>query len=298
MTIDIVMPLYGGLEQFQAAVRSVQAQTSPDWRLVVIDDHMPDPAPSAWLATVDDPRIEFFRNDQNLGVNGNFSRSLREVQSSHFVLMGCDDVMLPRYVERMARYIAAHPHVAYIQCDVQVIDDLGDRVSPIADRVKEFYRPSIDAEVTMSGEELAVSLLRGNWTYFPSICWQTDAVRAHGFRTGLEIVLDLDLQLAIVGEGGALLVVPDLLFAYRRHSLSYSYRTATDGTRFLEERALFENAAETMAAKGWNHAARVARLHLSSRLNAATRIPAAVTSDRKSLGLLLSHTFGPSRARG
>jgi glycosyltransferase involved in cell wall biosynthesis len=298
VTIDIVMPLYGGLDQFQAAVRSVLAQTSADWRLVVIDDHLPDLSPAEWLATLEDTRIEYHRNDVNLGVNGNFSRSLREVRSKHFVLMGCDDIMLRDYVATMVRHIAAHPEVAYIQCDVEVIDDKGDRVMPVADRVKLYYRPNTGHELTMSGEDLAVSLLRGNWTYFPSICWRTDAVQAHGFRDGLEVVLDLDLQLAIVSDGGSLLVVPDLLFAYRRHSLSYSYRTATDGTRFLEERALFENAATTMAARGWKHAARVARLHLSSRLNAVTRIPAAVKSDREGLGLLLSHAFGPSRARG
>jgi len=38
MTFDIMLPYYGDFPLMQIAVRSVQAQTDPDWRLTVVDD--------------------------------------------------------------------------------------------------------------------------------------------------------------------------------------------------------------------------------------------------------------------
>jgi glycosyltransferase involved in cell wall biosynthesis len=277
VSIDIMMPFYGDPGQFQDAVESVRAQTDGDWRLVVIDDVYPDTAPGAWVSGLGDPRIEYVRNEANLGVNGNFTKSLELVRAEHFVLMGCDDLMESGYIASMRAAIAAHPDAAYFQPGVTVIDDDGKRALPLADRVKTWYRPERSEPVVFGGQELAVSLLRGNWTYFPSICWRTDAVRRHGFTASFEVVLDLALQLDIVLDGGELVLLPEHTFRYRRHANSVSSYTAADGTRFDEERVFFLDVTERLRRKGWKHAARVASAHWSSRLNAVTKVPATLT---------------------
>ncbi|WP_374007738.1 glycosyltransferase family 2 protein [Leifsonia sp. LS-T14] len=276
MTIDIMMPFYGDPGLFRAAVESVQAQTDPDWRLVVIDDVYPDTAPGEWVSALGDPRIHYVRNASNLGVSGNFSKSVELAEAEYFVLMGCDDLMEPGYVASMHAAIAAHPGASYLQPAVTVIDDAGKPALPLADRVKAWYRPSRPEATVLSGEELAVSLLRGNWTYFPSICWRTDAVRKHGFDPAFDVVLDLALQLDIVLDGGELVVLPEHTFRYRRHAGSVSSWSAQDGTRFDEERAFFLDVKRRLRRRGWRHAARVASAHVSSRLNAVTRLPAAL----------------------
>jgi hypothetical protein len=128
----------------------------------------------------------------------------------------------------------------------------------------------------LAGEELAVSLLRGNWLYFPSLCWRTGPLQRTGFREGLSVVQDLALVLDLVLAGETLLVVPAPGFRYRRHRASVSAALAADGRRFTEERAFFRETADRMAAHGWTRAARVARLHLSSRINALTQLPLAL----------------------
>lgn len=287
-----MMPFYGDPGLFRAAVESVRAQTDDDWRLVVIDDVYPDRAPGEWVASLDDSRIEYVRNDVNLGVNGNFSKSVRLVRADYFVLMGCDDLMEPGYVASMRSAIAAHPEASYVQPGVTVIGDDGAPRLPLADRVKAWYRPDRSHPLVMSGQRLAVSLLRGNWTYFPSICWRTETVRRHGFDPAFDVVLDLALQLDIVLDGGDLVVVPERTFRYRRHERSVSSWTAQDGTRFDEERAFFADAKRRLRARGWNRAARVASAHLSSRLNAATRLPAAlVARDGSGMRPLLRHVL-------
>ena len=223
-------------------------------------------------------------------MNGNFSKSVELVEADYFVLMGCDDLMERGYVASMRAAISAHPGASYLQPGVTVIGDDGSLASPLADRVKAWYRPHRSKPEVMSGQRLAVSLLRGNWTYFPSICWRTETVRRHGFDPAFDVVLDLALQLDIVLDGGVLVLLPERTFRYRRHERSVSSWTAQDGTRFDEERAFFADAKQRLRARGWRRAARVASAHVSSRLNAATRLPAALTSrDATGLRPLLRH---------
>ncbi|ANF32892.1 glycosyl transferase family 2 [Leifsonia xyli] len=276
MTIDIMMPFYGDPGLFRDAVESVRAQEDGDWRLVVIDDVYPDRAPGEWVSSLGDARIHYVRNEVNLGVSGNFTKSVELVEAAHFVLMGCDDLMEPGYIAAMRDAIARHPDGSYFQPAVTVIGDDGRPALPLADRVKSWYRPSHAEPTVLSGEQLAVSLLRGNWTYFPSICWNTAAVRRHGFDAAFDVVLDLALQLDIVLDGGSLVLLPEHAFRYRRHAGSVSSWTAQDGTRFDEERAFFLDAKSRLRARGWRHAARVAGAHWSSRLNAATKLPGAI----------------------
>lgn len=285
-----MMPFYGDPGLFRDAVESVRAQTDGDWRLVVIDDVYPDTAPGEWVSSLGDERIEYHRNQTNLGVSGNFSRSVDLVRSEHFVLMGCDDLMEPGYVAAMRAAIERHPGGSYYQPAVTVIGDDGSPALPLADRVKAWYRPKAAEPTVLSGQELAVSLLRGNWTYFPSICWNTAAVRRHGFDASFDVVLDLALQLDIVLDGGSLVLLPEHAFRYRRHAGSVSSWTAQDGTRFDEERAFFLDAKKRLTARGWRRAARVAGAHWSSRLNAATKLPGAVAKrDGAGLRALARH---------
>jgi len=287
-----MMPFYGDPGLFRAAVESVLAQTDPHWRLVVIDDVYPDTAPGEWVSSLGDPRVEYVRNPTNLGVSGNFSRAVELVESTHFVLMGCDDLMERDYVASMRSAISIHPQVSYLQPGVTVVGDDGSVILPLADRVKGWYRPKRSHADVLRGEELAVSLLRGNWTYFPSICWNADAVRKHGFDPEFDVVLDLALQLDIVLDGGELVLLPERTFRYRRHSGSVSSWTAQDGTRFDEERTFFLDVARRLRQRGWKRAARVASSHFSSRLNAVTRLPAALRSrDRSGVRPLLRHVF-------
>jgi len=148
----------------------------------------------------------------------------------------------------------------------------------LIDKMKRVYAPRVHGSSNrrlLSGEPLAVSLMRGNWLYFPSICWKSDTLVSTNFREGLNVVQDLALALDLIKAGGSLVVDNTVCFQYRRHRESDSSWRALEGTRFIEEREFFTGMADEFAAIGWQRAARTARLHLSSRLNAATLLPKA-----------------------
>jgi glycosyltransferase involved in cell wall biosynthesis len=273
-----MLPHYGRLDLVQATIRTVLAQDDPNWRLTILDDtgESADDALAEWCAGLDDERVRYRLNPRNLGINRNFQQCIDLVEHELAVLVGNDDLMLPNYIGTVRRAHAAHPEAAIIQPGVEVVG-----------------APRVTEATVFSGQELAVSLLRGNWLYFPSICWRSEPLRRTGFREGVDVVQDLALVLDLVLDGESLLVEPTTCFRYRRHDASVSSAHAADGRRFAEERAFFLETADRMTARGWPRAARAARRHLSSRINALTRLPAAARhGGLGGVRTLARHAFG------
>ncbi len=292
--MDVLLPYWGDVDYFKKAVGSVRAQTTDNWRLVILDDGYPDPEPSRWVAALADPRIEYRRNAENLGANANYRAALATAFAPLLVMMGADDVMHPEYLAVVTAAAARHPEAAVIQPGVQVIDADGRVCLPLADRVKRWYAPRLgpSRERVLTGPELARSLLRADWAYFPSLAWRTDVVQSLGFRPGLHVVQDLALLLDIAADGGSLVVDGTVAFSYRRHPGSDSSVKAVQGSRFDEERAYFFSQADRFSTLGWTAAARAARWHLSSRLHAITLLVTALRVGDGAPRRLLRHVLG------
>lgn len=270
--VDVMLPYYGDVGLMKKAASSVMAQQFQGWRLRVFDDGYPSGEPEEFFAGIDDSRVSYHKNVENLGANGNYRKALSQADAPFVVIMGADDIMLPNYLEVVVRSFEAHPDAAIVQPGVQVIDENGVAVNPLVDRVKKMCAPRVSAPLVLADEELAASLLRANWTYFPSLAWRTAVVQEIGFTEGLDVVQDLAMLLDVAARGGGLVVDPELAFLYRRHSASDSSVRALDGRRFDEERRFFQTQADRFQARGWTRAARAADIHLMSRLNAGSMV--------------------------
>jgi glycosyltransferase involved in cell wall biosynthesis len=274
-------------------VTSVLAQDDPNWRLTVVDDRSPDDV-GPWFATLGDERVRYLRNPENLGLTGNFNRCVELVEQDLAVLMGCDDRLLPNYVRTIRAMHAADPGAGILQPGVRVIDGAGRPARTLVDEAKRrIYAPRGPAALT--GEDLAVSLLRGDWLYFPSLAWRADVLTSVRFRRDLRVIQDLALLMELVLRG-VRLVTDDraddrVCFEYRRHAASESSATAFDGSRFTEAGAFFADTAGRLADHGWPRAARVARRHLSSRVFALTMLPKALRHPA-GLAALARHVLG------
>lgn len=292
MTVEIVMPFWGDVSLFKAAVSSILDQSDPDWKLIIIDDAYPSTDPEAWVTSLNDSRIQYVRNDKNVGVTANFQKSVDLATQDRLTIMGCDDRLRPDYVARI-RELSQRFDADIIQPGVVVIDDEGLECIPLADRVKSFIRPRHRGPVEIKPEALATSLSHGDWMYFPSLSWKTSRIRQFGFQPQFEVVLDLALAFDLIRSGGSLVLDDEVVFEYRRHSSSVSSWKAVDGSRFDEERAFLAQSAQSFAALGWNRAARAARWRWTSRLNAVVSIPKAIgQKDRRALTTLFRHSFG------
>ncbi|SDO10114.1 glycosyltransferase family 2 protein [Actinacidiphila guanduensis] len=276
-TLDIMLPYYGDPDLMRGAVRSVLAQSDPDWRLTVVDDGR-EPGVPEWFAALGDDRVRYFRNEHNLGVTGNFLRCTELVDHPYTVLMGCDDLMRPGYVATLKAARAAEPGAAMYQPGVRVVDADGRPARTLVDTAKRHLYSTAprSGRARLGGEDLAVSLLRGNWVYFPAMCWRSDVLKEVGFRTDLTVVQDLALMAELLLRGEEMVTDAEVCFDYRRHRGSESSAQAASGSRFDETRALLLELAADFDALGWHRAARTARRHLSVRLHALAMVPGAL----------------------
>ncbi len=299
MPLEILVPFWGEPRMLKETVRSVQLQDSSDWVLTVVDDAYPDESVAAFFASLDDPRITYVRHEQNVGITENYRSCVAMATHDRVVLLGCDDVLLPNYVDVVLRAHAAHPDVDIIQPGVQVIDEHGRVVPTLVDTVKQkVTMPWGRGRRVVRGEMLAASLLRADWLYWPSLAFRRETLQGTPFRDGLPIIQDLALVVDVVAAGGSLLIEPEVCFSYRRHTASASSAKLLDGSRFAGERGYFALAAAQMEAIGWQRAARAARHHLTSRAHALTLLPGALRAgDREAAGRMLRHVAVPLRRR-
>jgi hypothetical protein len=309
--VDVMMPYYGDVGMMQEAVRSVLAQDDPHWRLTVVDDgdavnHAGGAGRGVpeWflglIAARGDDKVRYVRNERNLGIAANFQKCVSLVTEDLVTMIGSDDRLLPNYVGTVRALMKQYPQAALAQPGVEVIDENGEVTEPWVDKVKRrVYAPRVHGARLLGGEELAVSLLRGNWMYFPAICWRAEAITGVGFHQNLKVIQDLALTLEWVRSGALLVVSDTVCFQYRRHAVSVSSAQALSGARFAEERSFFLDEAKRMDRLGWVHAARTARHHLSSRLHAATLLPSAIRrGSGAGVRTLAGYAFGPSRGAG
>lgn len=293
-TVGIYIPFWGELEYLRVAVESVLAQTNPDWTLTVVNDAHPDYSVDAYFATLGDPRITYIRNETNCGITENFRRCVQMAVEPRVVVMGCDDFLLDGYVEAITKAHADYPQADLIQPGVVVVDEDGTVVTPLVDRVKQkMLRPQHGSPLLLSGDKLAANLMHGNWLYWPSLAFRREAVQTHDFRDGFPVIQDLALILDLLLDGGDLLVVPDVVFAYRRHNSSASSLELLDGSRFAGERKFFKHAAALAKASGWSKTASAAQLHVTSRLHALVLLPGVlIRRDVRTAKVILRHVFG------
>lgn len=295
--IDILIPFWGDDGLLLEAVESVRRQTDPNWRLTVVDDCYPGFVADPLLA-LNDERIHYVRNERNLGIVANHRRCVSLARERIVVLFGCDDIMRPNYVATVKKAFADYPTAAIVQPGVTIIDESGLTVRTLRDDVKRLVlRPRAKVPVLLAGEEAAVSLLQGNWLYWPSLAFRRETLTSHDFRDAFPIIFDLSLVLDIVASGGSLLVVPTDSFMYRRHAASMSATSAVAGSRFADESHFLQLAEAMMAERGWRRAAQRARWRILSRLDALTLLPAAVkTGQWSGFRALMTHAFEVPRA--
>jgi hypothetical protein len=132
--------------------------------------------------------------------------------------------------------------------------------------------------------------MKGNWMYFPAITWRTKTVQEIGFRPGFNVCQDLGLAMDVIMQGGKMALIPDVIFRYRRHLASDSSIKAINGERFIDERNFFKVMSRDLKTIGWNKAARAAKIHFTSRLHAASLIPACIAAGKNPWNLV-KHLF-------
>ncbi|MEW5763103.1 MAG: glycosyltransferase family A protein [Bacillota bacterium] len=102
--VSVITPAYNARPYIARAVRSVLAQTFPDWELIVVDDRSTD-GTYAYLQESfgEHPRVRLYRNEANRGPSFSRNFAFGEARGKWAALLDADDWWHP---ERLGRLLA------------------------------------------------------------------------------------------------------------------------------------------------------------------------------------------------
>lgn len=125
--VFIGLPVYNGDAYLEGAIKTIQAQTYPHYKLLISDNASTDSTEKIGLKYAEsDPRIEYFRHEKNMGAAPNFNFCVEQATGKYFKWMSHDDLCKPTYLEKCVAILEADAEIALCHSYVQMIDELGE----------------------------------------------------------------------------------------------------------------------------------------------------------------------------
>ena len=116
--VSIMIPCYKRATFLHEAIESALGQkTNIPFEVVVIDNATDNDALLKIVETFDDPRLSYYRNEQNIGMSGNWNRCIELAQAGFLCLLHDDDLLCEDWLEEMWRQHEAYPNAAALYCD-------------------------------------------------------------------------------------------------------------------------------------------------------------------------------------
>ena len=105
VTVTVGIPTFNRARYLRESMASVLAQSYPDFRLLVCDNASTD-ATEETVRSFDDPRIDYVRSDENIGMIANFNRVIERAATELVVLLPDDDLLYPDHLRRTVEVLA------------------------------------------------------------------------------------------------------------------------------------------------------------------------------------------------
>lgn len=126
--VSVIMPCYNSAAFIEQGVRSVLAQTFPDFELIVVNDGSNDGSLDV-LSTIRNPRLRVI-TQPNLGVQAARNRGIRAASGEFIAFLDADDRWHKQFIENMLGAMRACPDAGLAYCGWQNVGLPGRRAEP------------------------------------------------------------------------------------------------------------------------------------------------------------------------
>ena len=123
--VSIITPSYNTAAFLRQTIESVRAQTYTNWEMLIVDDCSTDETDDV-VASFDDERIRYFKNERNSGAAVSRNRALREARGKYVAFLDSDDLWTPDKLEKQVRFMQENS-VAFSYTNYEEMDEQGRR---------------------------------------------------------------------------------------------------------------------------------------------------------------------------
>jgi len=129
--ITVAMPVYNGEGYVHLAIQSVLDQTYSDFELLIVDNCSTDGTLEV-VKGFSDPRIRLHVNSSNLGMVGNWNRSVELATGEYIKFLSHDDLLDATCLEEQIDGFLQqkHENIGIVTCKKRVINQNGKNVMP------------------------------------------------------------------------------------------------------------------------------------------------------------------------
>lgn len=128
---SIMIPTFLRNNYLKDTIESALSQkTQIDFEVVVVDNN-PDEEDTSTLEIIkkyDTKRVSYYKNDENLGMFGNWNRCLELANAEWVLILHDDDTIKDNYISSMMKIITEYPYVSCIGCGRTLIDGVGNEI--------------------------------------------------------------------------------------------------------------------------------------------------------------------------
>lgn len=240
--ISVIIPVYNRQAYLEECVRSVLAQTYPNFEIILVDDGSADgSAELCRTLSGQDSRIKFFAAEHG-GVSAARNIALENAGGDYFFFLDSDDVIYPLLLET---FLAAMEESGARIAGTFVAGVAAENWHKVQTKIAEVPVPG---ETTVqTPEETLDALLSGNSPIYciGGVMMHRDLVGSTRFRTDLYIGEDFFFIYENVLKGTASVFLKQKWYYGRHHdtNLSWGHSFSEFWTRFYRRKLVWENEA-------------------------------------------------------
>lgn len=239
-TVAVVTPVYNCAQFVVEALRSIEAQTRPPRRVVVVDDGSTDGGGRvvADFAATSKLPLEVVTQG-NRGIAAARNAGVARCQEDLIAFLDGDDTFYPTFLARAADALWHHPELILCFPDRDVVDEVGNFIRHDLDdpRFRSIATERLPDGVSLLTESPFAALIPGSMIPFGLMVRRAAIRQIHGFDEDMRAVEDklFLMQLAKLGKFG-FLDMP--LATWRRHAT-----TTTSGAGNAFRNAFYDDLA-------------------------------------------------------
>jgi glycosyltransferase involved in cell wall biosynthesis len=124
--LSVGLPVYNGQRYLHEALDALLGQSFTDFELIISDNASTDATEEICRGyAAKDPRIHYFRQHRNIGLNPNHNFVQRKARGEYFKWASHDDLSGPDLLARCVAALDEHPDAVLSQADMAIIDETG-----------------------------------------------------------------------------------------------------------------------------------------------------------------------------
>jgi GT2 family glycosyltransferase len=200
--VSVVIPCYNLGQYLDEAVDSVRAQSFDDWEIIIVNDGSTDPATNDRLVDYRRPKTRVLTTE-NRGLPAARNLAIAHASGAYLCALDADDKLEPQYLERAVARLEADPTLGFVSSWLETFGD---------------------EQWVWKQDRCDLAALLAECTVCTAAVVRASAVEAVGgydetMTLGYE---DWDLWISLVERGIRGIIIPEVLFRYRRRAGSMS----------------------------------------------------------------------------